>query len=812
MNEKKLKKLHMICNAHIDPIWQWEWEEGASATLSTFQSAANLAEDFDYIFCHNEVTVYKYTEKYAPALFREIKRLVKNGKWHISGGWYLQPDCLMPCGEGIIRQIREGELYFEEKFGVKPTVAVNFDPFGHSRGLVQILVKCGQNAYMFMRPYGKYMPYPQLDLPAETFIWKGYDDSEVKACRITEYNSDLGRAVEKIGKDIMRQENDVEIGLSCWGVGNHGGGPSRKDLVAVGQMAESSDIEIKYSTPEEYFSDVKPDKVFDKSLVTCMVGCYTSMAELKQKYRLLERQLMFAEKIASIASLKGSYEYPADSLKCVTEDMLNVQFHDILPGDMIEAGEENGFTYINHGLHILNEIRADAFFALCRGQKVAEENTYPIMVFSAKADKRKTLVECELSIIPTEHYIEDYSEIEIFDEEGRKLKSQTIKEVGNISIDWRKRVIFEAEPVGMDITRYTAKTKIVQRTALPPVTEDIVFDNGEKYVKISAKTGLIESYKVNGREYATGALFAPAIYEDTPDPWGMNEPYVGHNGVRLGLLETPDGVFEGMKSIQLTEDGEIFTGVEAFFGYGLTRVRVGYRIYKSGTAVDVDVNVFPNEPSRAIKIEMSVGKGKYIGEQIFGAEELYSDGRECVAHNFVALDRGAEEMLEIVTPSNYGSSYDGEKIALTLVKTATYCAHPVPNRPLLRSGMFISKVDQGQRDFSFRLNVAKKEELKRVADEFTEMPYALNVFPTIDEKDDNGFTVCASNANISFVTLKKARQTDGYVMRLQNCSENAVTDTVSFGNKTINLNFGKYEVKTLVYSGESLYEIKEMLI
>ena len=114
------------------------------------------------------------------------------------GGWFLQPDCLMPCGEGIVRQIREGEMYFREKFGVKPTTAVNFDPFGHSRGIVQIMAKCGQDGYMFMRPYGKYMPYPQLKLPAEYFIWEGYDGSRVKASRITEYNSDLGKATEKI--------------------------------------------------------------------------------------------------------------------------------------------------------------------------------------------------------------------------------------------------------------------------------------------------------------------------------------------------------------------------------------------------------------------------------------------------------------------------------------------------------------------------------------------------------------------------------------------------------------------------------------
>ena len=197
---------------------------------------------------------------------------------------------------------------------------------------------------------------------------------------------------------------------------------------------KESDIKIVYSTPETYFNEVKPTEVYAGSLVPCMVGCYTSMSSLKQKYRHLERQLMFAEKIASIASLKGSYAYPAELLKDVTEDMLNVQFHDILPGDMIRAGEENGFTYINHGLHILNNIRADAFFALCKGQPVAEAGTYPLMVFNPKTTAEKQIIECELSIIPTENYLEKRSYIEVYDENGNKLKAQTVKEASNLSL------------------------------------------------------------------------------------------------------------------------------------------------------------------------------------------------------------------------------------------------------------------------------------------------------------------------------------------------------------------------------------------
>ena len=173
--ENRKKRFHLICNAHIDPIWQWDLPEGVSATLSTFYSASRLCEEFDYIFCHNEVTVYKYVEEYAPELFEKIKELVKKGKWHIMGGWYLQPDCNMPTGESFVRQIREGQRYFKEKFGACPSVAINLDPFGHTVGLVQIIKKCGQNGYLFMRPYNS-----ELELPSDQFIWRGLDGSEIK--------------------------------------------------------------------------------------------------------------------------------------------------------------------------------------------------------------------------------------------------------------------------------------------------------------------------------------------------------------------------------------------------------------------------------------------------------------------------------------------------------------------------------------------------------------------------------------------------------------------------------------------------------
>ena len=110
-------------------------------------------EEYDgYIFNHNEALLYEWVEEHEPALFARIPKLVKEGKWNIIGGWYLQPDCVMTSGESLLSQIAMGRKYFKEKFGVEPKIAMNVDSFGHTRGLVQILNKTGFEAYLSKRP------------------------------------------------------------------------------------------------------------------------------------------------------------------------------------------------------------------------------------------------------------------------------------------------------------------------------------------------------------------------------------------------------------------------------------------------------------------------------------------------------------------------------------------------------------------------------------------------------------------------------------------------------------------------------------
>jgi len=216
-----MKKLHLLCNAHLDPAWLWRWNAGLAEAISTFRVAADFCEAYEgFVFNHNEAVLYEWIEEHEPQLFARIKKLVEAGKWVIVGGWYLQPDCVMLSGESLLSQISLGQAYFKEKFDVVPKIAFNVDSFGHSRGLVQILKKTGYEGYLIGRPGG-------LPVGSE-FVWEGFDGSRIVGHLVFgAYSSQKGKALQKIQNALKA---DKDIGLCLWGIGNHGGGPSREDL------------------------------------------------------------------------------------------------------------------------------------------------------------------------------------------------------------------------------------------------------------------------------------------------------------------------------------------------------------------------------------------------------------------------------------------------------------------------------------------------------------------------------------------------------------------------------------------------------
>ena len=812
-----MNKLHLLCNAHLDPVWLWRWNEGLAEAISTFRVAADFCEQYDgFVFNHNEALLYEWVEEHEPQLFARIQKLVKDGKWHIMGGWYIQPDCVMTSGESLLTQIRLGQEYFEEKFGVKPTTAINFDPFGHSRGLVQILKKTGFDGYIFMRPY-KY---------AGDFLWEGFDGSQITAhCISGGYNSLKGDALNKIQKYIDSHK-EKETGLCLWGIGNHGGGPSREDLEQINEFMKSADMEILHSTAEDYIAELAPDtlNVIATFLAPCMVGCYTSMVRIKQANRRLENKLAMTEKIMSYADITSDFNFDLAELQKAKKALAFCQFHDILPGSCIKSVEDDSLQNFHYGEEIADRLYTKAFFKLCEGQPKAKDGEIPVLVFNPHPYEIEGEFEVEF-MLQNQNWNEDEQTLAVvYDQNGHKLPTQNEKPQATFNLDWIEKVSFIGKLAPSSVTRFDCRLTTVKKDTLPVLEYDkdvIRISNDRMTAGISRKTGLIEEYTVDGRTLIknSGKL---EVYKDNEDPWGMRTYAFTEKLDTFSLMSDEDAneflgyPEETICNVRVVEAGEVRTKIQAFFSYKRSVAVVEYTIPKNSAYIDVDILMYSNEPNKMIKYTLDTSlNGTPCGETAFGCDTLFDNERESVYHKWCGIreenlhtDSGSDSCSEashhgpdaaparlyIVNKGIYGGSFTPSAIKLSLLRTPTYATHPIEQRQLAPHDRFINHIDMGERQFSFRITT--EEHIEREAQIYNEAPQLLSFFPS-GEGERKDRVIQIDNPEVMLSSFKKCR--NGYELVLHNFSEKANEAQVWIPalEKTLELHFGKYELKTV---------------
>ena len=811
-----MKKLHLICNAHLDPVWLWEWEEGAAAAVSTFRSAANLLDKYDFIFNHNEANLYEWIREYEPQLFVRIQRLIREGKWHIMGGWYLQPDCNLPSGESLVRQIMRGRSYFEENFASRPTTAVNVDPFGHSSGLPQILKKCGFDSYLFCRPYPE-----QLKLEDDRFVWKGPDGSSVRCFRASDgYLSCLGEALPKIKRYIQSHQQE-SAGMLLWGIGNHGGGPSEQDLLEIADFAAKNEIEIIHSTPERYFEeDWESDSVRTGPLYPSMVGCYTSMALLKQKHRALENLLFSTEKLCSLAEMtQPDFVWPETELTEAENALLFAQFHDILPGSAIRAGgEAEGLRLLEHGYEMASKARARAFFAATSGFDPVKEESYPLFVFNPHPYPVEQDLSCEF-MLQNQNWSGDFTFFTV-EQEGKILPSQIIQETSALNIDWRKNLLFHATLPPFTISRFECHPyRTEKKPTYPELSENFAFTSPFYSVLVNIKTGLVDSLQSEGTEYLRPGAFLPVLIEDTPDPWGMAPAQLEKLGPSADsfTLMPPEqnasfcGTEKALPSVRLVEDGEVASIVEASMTCRHSSLLQTYIFYKHSPYFDLKVKTFFAEKDKAIKLKIPTRlSGSAWADSVFCSEESFPDGKEHPMQKWLALNDG-EHTLALLNDGVYGFSCEKETLLPTLLRSPAYAAHPIEGRDLLRQDRFTDRMDQGEREFHFRICFGRSNKLfpllSNLSASMNEKPFILNLYPSGSGRKLFPLLEISDPA-IVMSCCKKSKE--GHLIRLQHNGPGNREVWIQTSNKKANFCFGPFEVKTLRL--ETLEERTEMEI
>jgi alpha-mannosidase len=826
--------LFLVCNAHLDPVWLWEWEEGMGEALATFRAAARFCEEQEgFVFCHNEALLYEWVEEHEPALFARLRVLVAAGRWHVMGGWYLQPDCNLPSGESLVRQITVGKRYFRERFGVEPRVAVNLDPFGHTRGLVQILAKSGFQGYLFCRPDAKF-----LTLPADDFRWIGYDGSEITAHRAADhYNSERGRAAEKI-RGWLERHPDHQPGLLLWGIGDHGGGPSREDLEGIARLQagpEPGGRRIVHGRPEDYFDALAasgcelPEHAGD--LNPWAVGCYTSMARLKRRHRRLEGMLYGIEKLLLQAGLEGRLPWPAAALAEAERDLLFGEFHDILPGSSIEAVERYALQRLDHGLEILERLRARAFFALVSGETPGEEGEYPLLLYNHHPWPVERIVELEFQPPEPNPDPSLFMQPELTGPDGQAVPFQLEQERCNIQTDQRKRLVFPVRLEPSTLYRWAVRLRPIPRgqargtvlgrpLALEQAPEPgpdggrvFRFASDTAEWTLDADTGLLRAFRVGGTEMLRPGALRPLLLADDADPWGMRvrafrevvgafEPLSPVEAARWAGVNVPI-----LEPVRIIEAGPVRTVVEALLGHGRSRLRLRCAFPRRGNALDVEVRIHWAETDRMLKLALPIpwAEGSVRGEVAYGVESFDRPGEELVAQRWVGVVSGdGRQALTVLNDGSHGFDFADGELRLSLLRAPAHAGHPTaPDRPIVRSDRHTSRLDQGEHTFRFRIEAGPAAErlaaVGREALVFNEPCFALALNPP-GTGVPAGSGVRLSGGNVLLSALKRAESGEGIVLRFFEPTGQGGSTRVSI--PPLDLDFqvtlGPFELKTLV--------------
>jgi alpha-mannosidase len=333
----KTYTIFCVGHGHIDMNWMWSWPETVAVTHDTFATVLKLMDEFpQFRFSQSQASVYAIIEEFNPEMLARIAERVREGRWEVTASHWVENDNNMAGPESLCRHLLYTRQYMQQLFGLTAEdVPINWSPdtFGHAITMPTYLARGGVKYLYLHRPGAVGPARPPL------FWWQGPDGSRVlvRNDMLAGYNGVIRP------DDLLRQlraftsQTGLRDLMFVYGVGDHGGGPTRRDIVAGLEMDTWPVFpNIKFATTREYFERVEAAgaglPVLDCELNFEFTGCYTSESLIKRNNRFGENRLTDAELAASLGWLAQGQAYPAGRLRQGWRDTLFCHFHDILPG------------------------------------------------------------------------------------------------------------------------------------------------------------------------------------------------------------------------------------------------------------------------------------------------------------------------------------------------------------------------------------------------------------------------------------------------------------------------------------------------
>ncbi|MEU6861200.1 glycoside hydrolase family 38 C-terminal domain-containing protein [Glycomyces sp. NPDC046736] len=338
--EPSAHRLSAVGHAHIDSAWLWPLRETVRKVSRTSSSMVTLLdEDSDFVYAMSSAQQFAWMKQDRPEVFARVKKAVEDGRFVPIGGMWIEPDAVLPSGESFIRQISQGQRFFREEFGIECRGAWLPDSFGYSGALPQILVGSGFDWFLTQK-----ISWNQVNrFPHHTFLWEGNDGSRIFTHfpPMDTYNAQLsGEEVQRAAKQF-KEKSVARHSLAPTGWGDGGGGTTREMLARAKRMADlEGSPRVVFESPNEFFDKAMaelPDPGVWRGELYLELhrGTFTTQHRTKQGNRTSERLLAEAELWAATAAARTGHAYPYDEFDALWQEVLLLQFHDILPGTSI---------------------------------------------------------------------------------------------------------------------------------------------------------------------------------------------------------------------------------------------------------------------------------------------------------------------------------------------------------------------------------------------------------------------------------------------------------------------------------------------
>ncbi len=785
-----LVELFLAGNAHIDPVWLWRWFEGFWTVRYTVRRVVELMKKNPSLtFVFSSAIMYEWLEECEPQLFEEVKRLVREGRWIPVGGWIVEPDCNIPCGESYVRHAIYGKSYFKEKLGFDVTIGYNIDSFGHNASLPQILRKTGYKYYIFMRPGGH-----EKNLPSLIFWWESPDGSRILAYRHpVSYTVSNGELYRVLKNSVANPP--IPALLILFGAGDHGGGPTENDIEAVRKASEEvGDGRVAFANPEEFFKRIlelyQNIPVVRDELQHHASGCYSVLSEVKALNRRAENMVMAAERMSVLAYVTSGLEYPRERLRRGWKLILLCQFHDILAGTCIPEAYWDVRNIYGESLNIAYEVLNLAVQRV--SSQIDTSSGRSLVVFNPTGVRAVFPVEVEPW--PT-----DYS---LVDGGGKPIPVQTVHPSSTAGL---KRGLFVADVPSLGYKTY----RLVEGDKPPQEFEGVLrashgrIENDYLIVELDQENGAIKMLydKRLGINVFNGYGASPVVLKDEGDTWG--------HGISKFRFE--EGRFGGAE-VSLVESGPVRATVRVKTSYRNSTIWQYFSLYRGLDFLDVRVRVDWREKHRMLKLSFPVNLEESTAtyEIPYGVIVRPANGEEepgqrwvDVSGKYHTLNRELEYGLTVINDSKYGFDVYGSEIRMSVLRSPPYAQHdPHKVDPRFEDYPYI---DQGEQNFRYILLPHLNSWMENFHRIF-ELSEILNSgFFYVFEEQHSGpmpgelSLVEVDPSDVALSVVKLAEDSDDVVVRIVEYTGRSRTARVKSTvlGRDLNVHLKPFEIKTL---------------